>query len=241
MSQVTGSQSTTSANTTASSSSSSSAYDTATATTNNNSSSSSNSGNNNATSPTNSLDPSQVFLQLFQTQNSYTDESQQPLLIPDNETIRRSLNFLDYLPCYLTHKIGVVYVGPNQAHNEKAILSNSNGSVRYRNFIKGLGNLVYLKNMDTLRFYSGGLETDGSVGDFTFLWYDGIIQVTFHVTTMMSLRDEDTNFKKKHIGNDSCIIVYNESGEEYQFNMIKVPFFSFLNPNITKFWIFSYL
>jgi tuberous sclerosis protein 2 len=76
--------------------------------------------------------------------------------------------------------------------------------------------------MDTLRYYPGGLETDGSVGDFTLLWYDGIVQVLFHVTTMMMLKDDDTNNKKKHIGNDSCIIVYNESDEEYRFNMIKV-------------------
>lgn len=75
--------------------------------------------------------------------------------------------------------------------------------------------------MDTLRYYPGGMETDGSLGDFTLLWYDGIVQVLFHVTTMMLLKDDDTNSKKRHIGNDSCLIVYNESGEEYQFGMIK--------------------
>lgn len=51
--------------------------------------------------------------------------------------------------------------------------------------------------------------------------YDGIIQVVFHVSTMMILKDDDINSKKRHIGNDSCLIVYNESGEEYQFGMIK--------------------
>lgn len=64
-----------------------------------------------------------------------------------------------------------IFKGPNQANDEKAILSNANGSIRYRNFVRGLGNLVCLKNMDTLRFYPGGLETDGSLGDFTLLWY----------------------------------------------------------------------
>jgi hypothetical protein len=38
---------------------------------------------------------------------------------------------------------------------------------------------------------------------------------------MMLLKDDDSNTKKRHIGNDPTIIVYNESGEEYQFNMIK--------------------
>lgn len=43
----------------------------------------------------------------------------------------------------------------------------------------------------------------------------------YHVATMMPLTSESCNSKKKHIGNDYAIIVYNESGEEYQFNWIK--------------------
>lgn len=167
------------------------------------------------------LDPSQVFLQLFQTQQFSNDEKDQPLLIPNIDGIERSMNLLDFLPCYMVHKIGVVYIGPNQANDEKSILANANGSFRYKNFVKSLGNLIYLKDMDSNRFYSGGLETDGSGGDFTILWYDGIAQVVFHVSTMMIQKDENCNSKKRHIGNDSTIIVYNESGEEYEFGAIK--------------------
>lgn len=172
---------------------------------------------------TSSLDPSQVFLHLFQTQHSNVviNEKDQPMIIPENSASQRSMNILDYLPCYLIHKIGVVYIGKNQANDEKAILSNANGSLRYRNFINGLGNLIGLKDLDTDRYYSGGLENDGSAGEFTLTWFDGIIQVVFHVATMMPLNGESCNFKKKHIGNDSTIIVYNESEEEYQFGMIK--------------------
>ena len=75
--------------------------------------------------------------------------------------------------------------------------------------------------MDTHRYYPGGLDTDGSAGDFTLLWYDGITQVLFHVATMMLNKDETGNAKKRHIGNDSTLIVYNESGEEYQLGAIK--------------------
>ena len=165
--------------------------------------------------PQQQLDPSQVFLQLFQSHHFYSDDSkeQQPLLIPDTEAVNRSMNILDYIPCYMIHKIGVVFVGQNQANDEKLILQNANGSSRYRNFISGLGSLIHLKDMDTNRFYPGGLETDGSAGDFTFLWFDGITQVLFHVATMMLNKDENCNSKKRHIGNDSTIIVYNESGE----------------------------
>ena len=113
-------------------------------------------------------------------------------------------------------------MGRNHANDEKSILSNVNGSDRYKNFINGLGNLVRLKDMDTNRIYSGGLETDGSAGEFTLLWFDGIIQVAFHVATMMPNINVDCLSKKKHIGNDAVLIVYNESGVEYQFNTMKV-------------------
>jgi hypothetical protein len=169
------------------------------------------------------LDPSQVFLQLFQSKSSLSEQKEPPLLIPDNANIKRSLDLLDIMPCYLVHKIGVIYLGRNQqTSDEKSILSNSYGSVRYKSFIGGLGNLIKLKDMDTRKFYNGGLEVDGSLADFTFLWFDGIVQVQFHVATMMFSKDENLMNKKRHIGNDSVIIVYNESGEEYQFNMLKV-------------------
>lgn len=35
--------------------------------------------------------------------------------------------------------------------------------------------------------------------------------------------DVNCNNKKKHIGNDYVTIVYNESGEEYNMNTVKVP------------------
>lgn len=179
--------------------------------------------------PATSLDPSQVFLQLFQAKSSPQEVKEQPILIPDNnENIKRSLGILDFMPCYLVHKIGVIYLGRGQqaSENEKSILGNSYGSSRYKSFINGLGNLIYLKDLDTRKFYSGGMETDGSVADFTLLWYDGVVQCLFHVATMMFSKEDNLVNKKRHIGNDSAIIVYNESGEEYQFGMLKVNRYS---------------
>jgi tuberous sclerosis 2 len=175
------------------------------------------------------LDPSQVFLQLFQSQNLGLNSNQnlndknRPILVPDNQQILSLINVLDYNICYMLHKIGVIYIGPQQTSvDEKRILSDSVGSIRYKNFLNGLGNLICLKDLDKDRYYSGGLETDGTAGDFSYLWFDGIVQVMFHVSTLIPTRLEDQIVKKKHIGNDSTIIVYNESGEEYQFGMIRV-------------------
>jgi tuberous sclerosis 2 len=68
------------------------------------------------------------------------------------------------------------------------------------------------------------IDLDGSDGNFTYIWQDEIVQVTFHVATLMPNQEHDPFFneKKKHIGNDYVIIVYNESGEEYNLNTIKV-------------------
>lgn len=64
-------------------------------------------------SASNPLDPSQVFLHLFQNHHSNVavGEKDHPLVIPEIPTLQRSMILLENLPCYLTHKIGVIYVG----------------------------------------------------------------------------------------------------------------------------------
>ena len=44
------------------------------------------------------------------------------------------------------HKIGVLYVGPGQANDEQAILSNPFGSLRYTDFLHGLGKISNTKS-----------------------------------------------------------------------------------------------
>lgn len=132
---------------------------------------------------------------------------------------------INYIPPFETHKIGVLYVGRGQTHNEVEILSNRYGSLRYMDFIQNLGALVSLKNAKELNLFID-METDGRDGNFTYIWQDDIIQVTFHVATLMPNKDDDPNRteKKKNIGNDYVSIVYNESGEEYNLNTIKGQF-----------------
>jgi len=172
--------------------------------------------NKSSSNDSNGIDPRQVYLQLFK---QSSNEIEQTFMIPELPEIHRTQTILDYLSCFMIHRIGVVYIGSGQTLDEKSILSNTCGSPRYNNFLKGLGTFIKLKDLDTNKFYPGGLETDGSAGDFTIIWFDGITQFLFHVVTMM--KGSNCNSKKKHIGNDHTIIVYNESGEEYNFSMIK--------------------
>lgn len=173
--------------------------------------------------PTNSrlgINPSFVFLQLYYTGQLQVTEP--PIKVsPDSMT---AVTLLDLIPPFETHKIGVLYVGPGQCNNETEILKNRFGSVRYVEFLRNLGTLVSLKDAKENNLFVN-MEY-GRDGNFTYVWKDDIVHVTFHVATLMPNNDNDPNCneKKKHIGNDYVSIVYNESGEEYNLSTIKGQF-----------------
>ncbi|XP_072035978.1 tuberin-like isoform X2 [Amphiura filiformis] len=174
------------------------------------------------------LSPSFVFLQLYYS-SMFREENEKPLNIPSSQTsqiAQRAIKVLDRIPPYDTHKIGVLYVGPGQAKDEAAILSNVYGSSRYVEFLEGLGTLISLKDMSTDAVYTGGLDHSGADGKFAYWWHDDIMQVIFHVATLMPNKEVDPkcNAKKLHIGNDFVSIVYNESKEPYQLGTIKGQF-----------------
>lgn len=139
-----------------------------------------------------------------------------------------------------------------QVNNEVAILSNEYGSNRYAAFLTGLGKLIHLKDCDPDQIFLGGLDQYGDDGEFTYCWHDDIMQgerepsrlrspcfstsvmselvsaAIFHIATLMPNRESDKGCcnKKRHIGNDFVIVVYNDSGEEYKLGTIKVHIFS---------------
>ncbi|XP_064414804.1 tuberin isoform X2 [Latimeria chalumnae] len=171
------------------------------------------------------ISPSFVFLQLYHSP-FFGNESNKPLLLPKLQLIDRAVKVLDQMPPYDTHKIGVVYVGEGQVNNEVAILSNEYGSYRYAQFLTGLGKLIHLEDCDPDQIFLGGLDQYGDDGQFTYCWHDDIMQAIFHIATLMPTRDFDKGCcnKKRHIGNDFVIVVYNDSREEYKLGTIKGQF-----------------
>ncbi|XP_065085709.1 tuberin isoform X2 [Ochlerotatus camptorhynchus] len=168
------------------------------------------------------ISPSFVFLQLYHC--GQFGSTERPILM-DKETSERAIHLLDLIAPFEKHKIGVLYVGPGQAGIEADILKNRFGSLRYAKFLKKLGTLVAIKEAKENNFFID-LESNGKDGNFTYIWQDDIVQVTFHVATLMpnNKQDPNCNEKKKHIGNDFVTIVYNESGEEYDLKTIKGQF-----------------
>ncbi|XP_027626788.1 tuberin [Tupaia chinensis] len=170
------------------------------------------------------INPSFVFLQLYHSP-FFGDESNKPVLLP-SEPFERSVQLLDQIPPYDTHKIAVLYVGEGQSSSELAILSNEHGSYRYAEFLTGLGKLIELKDCQPDKVYLGGLDVCGEDGQFTYCWHDDIMQAVFHIATLMPTKDVDKHRcdKKRHLGNDFVSIVYNDSGEDFKLGTIKGQF-----------------
>ncbi|XP_077266415.1 TSC complex subunit tuberin isoform X2 [Temnothorax americanus] len=174
--------------------------------------------------PRTGINPSFVFLQLYHAAHFGTT-TEKPLLVPQTTAIQRAVTNLDRIQPYETHKIGVLYVGQGQASNEIEILANQHGSLRYTEFLKRLGTLVRLKDVDE-NIFLGGLDRNGENGEFAYIWQDDVTQVAFHVATLMPTKASDPKCtsKKTHIGNNYVTLVYNESDEPYNIQTVKGQF-----------------
>ncbi|CAL4134917.1 unnamed protein product [Meganyctiphanes norvegica] len=170
------------------------------------------------------ISPSFVFLQLYYHGNLGSGP-ERPLLVPQAPEMQRALRVLDLIQPQETHKIGVLYIAPGQT-NEQQILSNTCGSLRYMHFLQGLGSVLELSEVVQEEIFLGGLDVKGIDGSLVYIWHDDVMQVVFHVATLMPTRESDPkcNGKKRHIGNDYVTIVYNESGHPYNINTIKGQF-----------------
>jgi len=165
-----------------------------------------------------------------------------PISIPEDEFYKRAVKVLDRIPFIDLHKIGIVYVGPEQTHEDE-ILANTRGSEAYSTFLQSLGEFVPLLNCKDV--YTGGLDTSPDLvdGEKALFWADSekSVQIIFHVTSMMPNRESDPHYtgKKRHIGNDYVLVVWNESGIDpdganggFKFDTVAAQF-NFINLIIT--------
>lgn len=158
------------------------------------------------------------LLQLFE---NITNSKSKPIPIIDDPITGRAMLVLSRIPTLEFHKIGIIYIGPNQS-NELEVLGNRSGSTNYQNFINHIGELYKLKQSPS-KIYVGGLDVENNDdGEYTRYWSDKIIQVVFHIVTMMS--STNMNNKKRHIGNNYINIYFDESGQDFNFNLIKSQF-----------------
>ncbi|SCU97256.1 LANO_0E15566g1_1 [Lachancea nothofagi CBS 11611] len=150
-----------------------------------------------------------------------------PLKVPEDSAVSKSIQLFDKIPFTDFHKIGLIYMGPQQCC-ETEVLLNTSGSRQYTAFLSRLGQTIKLDNSH--KVYTGGLEPEID-GQFALVWRDERTQVVFHTITLMPNNPEDPQFslKKRHVGNDFVSIFYDESGlPGFDFNMIRSQF-NFIN------------
>jgi hypothetical protein len=174
------------------------------------------------------FDCDSAFFTLFLPPHTHVNDHGLPLAVQETDQTRRAVNVLDTMPHIDSHKIGVLYIGPDQV-TEQQILQNIQGSTSYSFFLSGLGTLIRLQGS---KLNTGGLDREGDFdGKWTYVWSDEIQQMIFHVATLMPTRrdqDPQCNYKKRHIGNDYVKIIFNDSGARIPFDILPGQF-NFVN------------
>jgi len=143
----------------------------------------------------------------------------------------RAMSMLERVVPFQTHRIALFYGGPHST-KKKSSRSKSSGSLNtngdadkflsatqaspdFWQFAKSCGDLVHVKH---LKYFSGGLDTEGGDGEYTFVslgCHGGSYELNdpilidsmcvFHTVALMP--DRLTN-RKRHVGNDVVHIVY---------------------------------
>ena len=130
----------------------------------------------------------------------------------------RAISVLDRTTPSNTHKAALLYSGPRILgrgdSDERTLLETTSCSPAYHRFSNGLGEMVLTKH---LKYFSAGLDVSEyqSDGQFTRAWIgneDTSLAaarsiVVFHVVGLMP---EGINNRKRHVGNDNVLIVFED-------------------------------
>lgn len=111
-------------------------------------------------------------------------------------------------------KFGIVYIRAGQT-DENDIFSNETGSEDWNEFLDLLGNRVALKGWS---HYSAGLDVKGNTTGTHSLytnWRGN--EIMFHVSTMLPFHPDDPQKleRKRHVGNDICVVVFQDGNTPY--------------------------
>jgi len=114
-----------------------------------------------------------------------------------------------------TFKFGILYCRAGQTTEAEMFANNfEHTSPEYDKFLSLLGQKVELKGW---KKFSGGLDTStGLTGEHTIFTNWRTYSILFHVSTMLphSAQDDQHVEKKRHIGNDIVLIVFQDENAE---------------------------
>eukprot|EP00128_Syssomonas_multiformis_P005399 Colp12_sorted_trinity150504_noHs@27712 len=131
----------------------------------------------------------------------------------------------DHYKYYTTtcYKIGVLNCREGQT-DERQMFANMDNSPLFREFTEFLGDKITLKGFEG---FKAGLDNKSNrTGFFSVYrkWKEK--EVMFHVSTLLPFSQQDSQQiqRKRHIGNDVCVIIFNESRQAYVPSTIRSKF-----------------
>eukprot|EP00027_Filamoeba_sp_ATCC50430_P007625 CAMPEP_0168559500 /NCGR_PEP_ID=MMETSP0413-20121227/10558_1 /TAXON_ID=136452 /ORGANISM="Filamoeba nolandi, Strain NC-AS-23-1" /LENGTH=959 /DNA_ID=CAMNT_0008590735 /DNA_START=92 /DNA_END=2971 /DNA_ORIENTATION=- len=121
------------------------------------------------------------------------------------------------------YKFGVLYCKASQT-DEDGMFGNVETSADYEEFLSWLGEKIVLKGWEG---YRGGLDVkNNSTGTHSVFTRHCGYEIMFHVSTLLPFypNDKQQLERKRHLGNDVCVIIFKDSDEPFAPNTIKSEF-----------------
>eukprot|EP00128_Syssomonas_multiformis_P001862 Colp12_sorted_trinity150504_noHs@18102 len=122
---------------------------------------------------------------------------------------------IDKKQVIVNYKFGVLYSTKDQTLEED-MFNNDVASPTFQEFLNFLGDRIQLKGWQG---YRGGLDVkDDTTGKESVYTKWGGHEVMYHVSTMLPRNEKDKQQleRKRHLGNDIVMIVFNESTKPYK-------------------------
>jgi RAP1 GTPase activating protein 1 len=123
-----------------------------------------------------------------------------------------SKEILDYESrmCYNAFKFGVLYAGMGSTEDD--FYSNTNPSQEFHNFLEFLGDMIRLQGWP---HFTGGLDVNHNrTGRLSIYKRWASLEIMFHISTFLPYAVDDPQQieRKKHIGNDVVVIIFQDEG-----------------------------
>ncbi|PRP79617.1 hypothetical protein PROFUN_12807 [Planoprotostelium fungivorum] len=121
------------------------------------------------------------------------------------------------------YKFGVIYQREGQ-DSEDQFFSNVETSPDYEEFLRFLGTMIEL---DGWTGYTGGLDTKkNTTGTHSLYTFHNGFEIMFHVSTLLPFQKDDLQRveRKRHIGNDVIVVVFQEGDKPFNPFVIKSQF-----------------
>eukprot|EP01130_Rhizamoeba_saxonica_P008825 TRINITY_DN3576_c0_g1_i1.p1 TRINITY_DN3576_c0_g1~~TRINITY_DN3576_c0_g1_i1.p1 ORF type:complete len:263 (-),score=37.36 TRINITY_DN3576_c0_g1_i1:35-823(-) len=129
--------------------------------------------------------------------------------VKDNLNIVSDLVHMEDRILVKAYKFGVVYCKDGQT-DERDMFSNNDPSEGFIRFMDMLGEKITLKGYEG---YKGGLDTtDNTTGEYSYITTFKNFEIMFHISVYLPFNPNNRQqiHRKRHIGNDVIVIVYQD-------------------------------